>query len=205
MDLPGEDELTQTYRSASDNELLDLALAYDSLTEVAQDALRAEFERRGLEPPVLPDPVLEAELLPVVTVQQYRDLAEAQLAMSVLASAGIPCYLRDENTVRTQWLWSNVMGGIRLQVRDEDRAAAEALLQQPVPEQIRVDGEIPYDQPRCPQCGSLDIHTRFVDKRTLRASIPASEIPDPPPSRAWECGSCGALWLDLPDHPLELL
>jgi hypothetical protein len=143
MDLPRESELLQTYRSASDGELLDLALTYDSLTETAQNALRAEFARRGLEPPVIPDPAPEAEMLPLVTVQQYRDLTEAQLAMGVLESAGIPCYLRDENTVRTQWFWSNLIGGIRLQVREEDLAAAEALLNQPIPGQISVDGETP--------------------------------------------------------------
>ena len=143
MDLPRENELLETYRSASDGELLDLALTYDSLTEVAQNALSGEFARRGLEPPVIPDPAPEAEMLPVVTVQQYRDLTEAQLAMGVLESAGIPCYLRDENTVRTQWFWSNLIGGIRLQVREEDRAAAEALLNQPTPGQIPVDDETP--------------------------------------------------------------
>ena len=143
MDLPRESELLETYRSASDGELLDLALTYDSLTDVAQNALRAEFARRGLEPPVIPDPAPEADLLPVVTVQQYRDLTEAQLAMGVLESAGIPCYLRDENTVRTQWFWSNLIGGIRLQVREEDRAAAEALLNQPIPGQTPVDDETP--------------------------------------------------------------
>jgi hypothetical protein len=200
MDLPREDELRQTYRSASDNELLEIALTYDSLTEVAQNALRAEFARRELEPPVMPDPAPEAEPLPVVTVQQYRDLTEAQLAMGVLESAGIPCYLRDENTVRVQWLWSNLMGGIRLQVREEDRAAAEALLHQPIPEQIQADGGMPYDPSRCPRCDSLDIHMQFVDKSTLLGSIPASEMPDPAPTRAWKCGSCGAFWLDPSDH-----
>lgn len=201
MDLPRENELIRTYRSASDTELLELALTYDSLTDVAQTALRAEFARRGLEPPEIPEPTPEAELLPVVTVQQYRDLAEAQLAMGVLESAGIPCYLRDENTVRVQWFWSNLMGGIRLQVREEDRAAAEALLLQPIPEQIQVDGGIPYEQPRCPKCNSLQIHLQGVDKQTLQASIPASEIPDPAPTSAWRCSSCGTFWLDLRDAP----
>jgi hypothetical protein len=143
MDLPRENELLETYRSASDGELLDLALTYDSLTQMAQNALRAEFARRRLEPPVIPDPAPEAELLPVVTVQQYRDLTEAQLAMGVLESAGIPSYLRDENTVRTQWLWSNLMGGIRLQVREQDRIAAEALLNQPIAEEAPTGDETP--------------------------------------------------------------
>jgi hypothetical protein len=45
MNLPREDELAKTYQSASDNELLDLALTYDSLTEVAQNALCALSSR----------------------------------------------------------------------------------------------------------------------------------------------------------------
>jgi hypothetical protein len=63
--------------------------------------------------------------------------------MGVLESAGIPCYLRDENAVRMDWFYSNLLGGIRLQVREEDRAAAEALLHQPIPEQAPTDDETP--------------------------------------------------------------
>jgi hypothetical protein len=147
MDLPRGDELAQTYRSASDNELLELALAYDSLTEDAQNALRAEFEHRGLEPPVIPDEPPSVEFHKLVTVQQYRDLAEAQVAKGVLDAAGLPCYLRDENALRMQWVWSNLLGGVRLQVNEQDLEAARAVLMQPIPEQIQLDVDIPYDQP----------------------------------------------------------
>jgi hypothetical protein len=139
MDLPNESELTQTYRSASDQELLEIALTYDSLTDGAQRALRAEFERRGLEPPELPGPPPDLEFQKLITVRQYRDLTDAQLAKGVLDSAGIPSYLRDENLVRMDWFYSNSIGGIRLQVREEDRASAEALLSQPFPETIQTD------------------------------------------------------------------
>jgi hypothetical protein len=143
MDLPQEHELVQTYRSASDNELLDLALAYDSLTEAAQSALRAEFARRGLEPPEIPDEPPAAEFQKLITVGQYRDLTDAQLARGILDSAGIPSFLRDENTVRMDWFYSNSIGGIRLQVREEDRSIAESLLSQPGPEQAQVDSGNP--------------------------------------------------------------
>lgn len=102
MDLPGKDELAQTYRSASDSELLKLALTYDALTENAQTALRAEFERRGLEPPVIADEPLAGEFQKLVTVQQYRDLAEAQVAKGVLDSAGS----RVAYVMRTPSAWS---------------------------------------------------------------------------------------------------
>ncbi len=202
MDLPREDELRATYRSATDHQLIDLALTYDSLTEIAQRTLRAEFERRGLEPPEVPEATATPDLSRVVTVQQYRDLADAQLAKGVLESAGIPCYLRDENTVRTQWLWSNLMGGVRLQVREEDREPQRRLCyRNPSLEQIQTGDEIPYDQPRCPRCGSLDIDTQPVDERMVRTPMPSSELPVSFPARGWRCESCGALWVDLPDIP----
>jgi hypothetical protein len=200
MDLPREDELIQTYRSASDKELIELALAYDSLTEVAQSALRAEFARRGLEPPEIPDDPPTAEFQRLVTVQQYRDLAEAQVAKGVLDSAGILCCLRDENAVRLEWVWSNLLGGVRLQVNEQDREAAQEVLAQPIPEQIQVDGEIPYDQPRCPRCGSLDIHYQAIHERAGLASI-ILFVPIPIPKRAWICEECGAQWREAPDIP----
>jgi hypothetical protein len=202
MDLPREDELIQTYRSASDHELIELALTYDSLTAVAQSTLRAEFARRGLEPPEIPnDPSAPApEFQRLVTVQQYRDLTEAQVAKGVLDSAGIPCCLRDENAVRLEWVWSNLLGGVRLQVNEQDREAAQAVLAQPIPEQIQVDGEIPYDQPRCPRCGSLDIQYQAIHKRAGLASI-ILFVPIPIPKQAWICEDCGAQWREVPDLP----
>ena len=198
MDLPREDELAQTYRSASDNELLELALAYDSLTEAAQNALRAEFEHRGLEPPVIPDEPPAVEFHKLVTVQQYRDLAEAQVAKGVLDAAGLPCYLRDENALRMQWVWSSLLGGVRLQVNEQDLEAARAVLMQPIPEQIQLDGDIPYDQPHCPRCGSLDIHYQAIHERAGLASI-ILFVPVPIPKRAWLCKDCGAQWREVSD------
>jgi hypothetical protein len=200
MDLPLEDELAQTYRSTGDNELLDLARAYDSLTEHAQTALRAEFERRGLEPPEIPDDPPRPDFQRLVTVEQYRDLAEAQVAKGVLDSAGIPCCLRDENAVRLEWVWSNLLGGVRLQVNEQDREAAQALLAQPIPEQIQLDDDIPYDQPRCPRCGSLDIHYQAIHERAGMASI-ILFVPIPIPKQAWICKECGAQWREVPDDP----
>ena len=200
MDLPQEDELIQSYRSASDKELIELALTYDSLTEVAQSVLRTEFARRGLEPPEIPDAPPTAEFQRLVTVQQYRDLTEAQVAKGVLDSAGIPCCLRDENAVRLEWVWSNLLGGVRLQVNEQDREAAQEVLAQPIPEQIEVDGEIPYDQPHCPRCGSLDIHYQAIHERAGLASI-ILFVPIPIPKRAWICEDCGAQWREVPDVP----
>jgi Putative prokaryotic signal transducing protein len=193
LELPGHDDLLETYRQASDAALLDLALTYDTLTAPAQAALRSEFARRGLEPPVLPDAPPVAAYQRLVTVRQYRELAEAQVAKGALESAGVDCFLRDENAVRLEWVWSNLLGGVRLQVREEDKDAAEEILRQPIPEHIALSAEDSFEQPRCPRCGSLDIHFQGIHERLGMASIIAL-YPLPIPKRAWRCESCGAEW-----------
>ena len=45
-----------------------------------------------------------------------------------LEDAGIPAYLRDENTIQIDWLYSNALGGVRVEVAEEDVDAAKAIL-----------------------------------------------------------------------------
>lgn len=113
---------------------------------------------------------------PLTTIRQYREQTEALIAQSVLDSAGIYSFLMDENTIRVNWAYSDVLGGIRLQVAQEDARAAEEILSQPIPESIAVEGEEDYQQPKCPQCASLKVGTRLVGY--------------------WACDTCGSLWID---------
>ena len=79
------ENLAAQYAQMSETELMELARSYDGLLEVAQVALRAEFARRGLEPPVVEEPE-EWEFRRLVTVRRYRDLAEAYVGRSLLES-----------------------------------------------------------------------------------------------------------------------
>ena len=128
MSQPTPEELASLYRRYTNDQLIDTALQYDTLTAQAQSAIRAEFAARKLDPPEIPDPESLREPQELVIVGRYRDLPQGQMARSVLESAGIPCFLRDENTVRNDWLLSNLMGGMRLMVNANDREAAEAIL-----------------------------------------------------------------------------
>jgi hypothetical protein len=69
----------------------------------------------------------------LITIERFRDLPEALLAKGMLESAGITCFLADTELVRTDWLWSNLIGNMRLQVRAEDVDDALALLHEPIP------------------------------------------------------------------------
>jgi hypothetical protein len=45
----------------------------------------------------------------LVTLCRFRDIPAALLAKSILDSEGIECFLADENTIRMDWLWSNML------------------------------------------------------------------------------------------------
>ena len=53
---PSPDDLAARYAGMSETELMELARSYDGLLETAQVALRAEFARRGLKPPLVKEP-----------------------------------------------------------------------------------------------------------------------------------------------------
>jgi hypothetical protein len=133
------DRLALLYAALSDGELEQLAGETESLTDEARAALALEMSRRNLptekkgEADDLPSDG-RAEFRDLMTIRQFRDLPEALLAKSVLESAGIECFLGDDNLIRMDWLWSNLLGGIKLRVRQEDALEASRLLEGDVPQ-----------------------------------------------------------------------
>ena len=144
------DRLAELYAAMADEELQPLAHDFGSLSREGQEVLEAEFRRRDLTPevdlhvPTRGQDVMEWDDL--VMIRQFRDLPEALLAKGSLESAGIEAFLVDDNMVRMDWFISNLVGGIKLCVRQEDEEAALAALQQPTPGAIEVDGVGTYEQ-----------------------------------------------------------
>ena len=64
----------------------------------------------------------------MVTIATFSKVEEAHLLRMRLEDAGIPAYIRDENTIQIDWLDSNALGGVRVDVSDEDLDAAKAVL-----------------------------------------------------------------------------
>lgn len=66
--------------------------------------------------------------LDVQTVRLYNTPALAHVAQSVLAQQGIAAFVSDEHLMVTDLMPVVAMDGIKLQVRDEDLAAAIQIL-----------------------------------------------------------------------------
>jgi len=192
-----ETNFAEFYRSLSDSDLLQIGDDWYSLLEEAKTTLLAELGRRGLEfhEPV-PEEADELKYRDLTTIRQYRDLSAAIVARGAIESAGIFCFLKDENFVRLDWQMSNLIGGIRLQVAAADVEAAEAVLREPVPESIALTDQPLFEQPHCPRCDSIDIAWERHGRKAALVSLYLASLPLPRGSESWRCSSCGLRWVD---------
>jgi len=180
-------------------ELEKVALDFPSLTDVAKSALHSEMSRRDLTPPAEiaanhANEIAQSEARKPVMIRRYRDLPEASIAKSVVESAGIDCILADDNLVRLDWFYSNLVGGIKLLVPEKDADAAVQLLDESTPEKFAVEGVGEYEQPRCPKCGSMDVSLDGLNKPLTIAATHITNLPITVTTTGWKCHSCGHQW-----------
>ena len=179
------DRIRGVYSGMSDDELERVAATGYELSEIARQALEAEISHRGRGIAIAAPPGYDVyELNETVTVRKFRDLPDALLAKGSLESAGIEAYLFDENMIRMDWFYSNLIGGIKLKVNREDVEAANEILNQPIPDRLEISGVGNYQQPTCPQCHSLDVSYR----ERLRGYIAEQD------ALLGTCHACGKEW-----------
>jgi len=189
------------YSQMSDGELLQIALQPWALSDAAWEALDDELHRRDLELPE-PEPAPVApEKRNLILLRKFRDLPEALLAKGSLDSAGVESFLGDDNTIRVDWLWSNLLGGIKLLVDAENAETANEILNQPIPENFDIEGVEDYQQPHCPRCQSLDVSFEELYKPIAYGSLFVG-LPLPIHRKGWICQSCRHTWQEdeAPDN-----
>lgn len=193
--------LTQLYATLSDGELQKLAQDAASLTPTAREVLDDELDRRDLDDIPAPETAEpdQQPLQKLVTIRKFRDLPEALLAKGSIESAGIQCFMADDNLVRLDWFISNFIGGIKLQVHPKDAEAALQILDQPIPAEFGFEGAAAYEQPRCPKCYSLDISFEELNKPVAFATAYFG-MPIPLARETWVCHTCGRRWQQVTDE-----
>ncbi len=83
------------------------------------------------------------------SIQVYSNYIEAHITLGRLQEEGINCWLKDENTVTINPIWTTAVGGIKLMVAEVQAARATEILESIVHARQQ-------DNP-CPQCGSLNV------------------------------------------------
>jgi len=128
----------------------------------------------------------------MVTIGRFTKPEDAHLVRTRLAAGGVESFLRDEHTVQMYWLYSDAMGGVRLQVLDQDAARAREILAEPAEE---LSDE---DRPACPECGAEDVVHDETTRRVSFLSVLLFEIPLPVAKWRMRCRRCGHRWTAPP-------
>jgi hypothetical protein len=124
----------------------------------------------------------------LVTVASYSTPLDAHMAKSRLDSAGIDSLIFDEHTIAMNWLYSNLIGGVKIKVPEEDLEDARSVLGL---DGVEVEAEDSWGT--CPQCDSNDVEF-IADKRGAFLSWVLMGIPFFPVIKRLKCRGCGHIW-----------
>ncbi|HEY5793111.1 MAG TPA: DUF2007 domain-containing protein [Chthoniobacterales bacterium] len=72
----------------------------------------------------------------MITLARFEKPEEAHLVRMRLEAGGVPAFIQDENSIQIQWMYSNALGGVRLQIAEEDFERAKEILNEPPLENV---------------------------------------------------------------------
>ncbi|NBB78737.1 MAG: DUF2007 domain-containing protein [Verrucomicrobia bacterium] len=87
-------------------------------------------------------------------IATYSKPEEAHLAASLLEGNGITVNVRDADTVGNYWMYSNAVGGVKIEVPDAEVDKAKEILNLPK----EANGLL-----ACPHCGSGNVKMREMN------------------------------------------
>ena len=179
----------ELYEAMNDRKLEEMADRIGDLTEAAQQVLRAEMVRRGLDkkaPPVsYGEPIQFRDQL--TGIWAAKDAEEGQAAVELLESAGIPAYL---GTTQIELVDGGFEEELEIRVLPEFIQRANELLGERFPREPEEEPEEANDYAgTCPQCGSQEIVMRGLEPD-------AAPGPQGTDKYLWSCDACGHSWKD---------
>jgi len=138
----------------------------------------------------------------LVTIATFSEPMEAHLCQAKLEAEGVESYIADEHTIGTNWFYTNIVGGVKLQVRSSDVENAARIIQKKTPD---IDADFQEFEPEpdeekkkpeclCPQCKSTDVYFERFSRRFAFLSILFLRFPLPVFRKKWKCNDCGYEW-----------
>ncbi|RKU10202.1 phosphoenolpyruvate synthase [Candidatus Poribacteria bacterium] len=141
----------------------------------------------------------------LITIANFSHPTEADPVVAWLESEGIECFVTNEHTVTMNWLYSNAIGGVGVQVKAADVERANEILQavlnpnavgdEPTPTDSEMDQEgDATSEIRCPECGSENVYYEKFSRRLVFASWVILTVPLPFFRKKWKCQECAHLF-----------
>lgn len=128
----------------------------------------------------------------MVTLTKVSYIHEADIIVMKLQEAGVESFIADQTLTTINPLYSGAIGGIRIQIDENDLETAQAILFEAEP----VDKGIF----QCPKCSSDNIEYENVSKRSAFLSLFLINMPITWKKRKCTCQACGHRWKDTPEN-----
>lgn len=125
----------------------------------------------------------------LVTIASYSTPYEANMVKSLLESAGIPAFVADEYTIGMNWLYSNALGGVKVQVPESLATEAQTILASEVEPFATCESGVDA----CPKCGCKDTED-YLDKRNSFLTWVLLGLPLLLPTKMKRCKHCNHRW-----------
>ncbi|MCX6853679.1 MAG: DUF2007 domain-containing protein [Verrucomicrobia bacterium] len=130
----------------------------------------------------------------MLTIAKFSKVEEAHMLRLRLEAGGVRAFIPDENVVQMHWLYSNAIGGVRVQIAEDDFDRAKEILEDPG---IEPENTV---MPACPQCQSTNTAPDELPRRLSFLSLLLLGFPFMYSKTKWKCGQCGHVW-DLKNQP----
>lgn len=131
----------------------------------------------------------------LVKFKYYSNSIEANRDKQILASHGLQSFIANEQTIQSDWLLSQALGGIQLQVFDNEKEKAEQILQNFLDNELaklEVEHTIPnpdFDF-TCPKCGSNHLYRDENPGGLFGVSLLVLGFPLKEKSHVYHCYYC---------------
>lgn len=106
----------------------------------------------------------------LITFKTFDNSIDAHILKIKLESEGITCFLFDENIVSVNPLYSNLVGGIKLKINEEDLSHAKNIVLELEETPYTTDDEQVI---ACPKCQSTKIESGYKSMKSIGAVISA--------------------------------
>ena len=129
----------------------------------------------------------------LITLGSYSTSYEANLVKSVLAAFGIDAVLADEHAINANWVWSNLLGGVKVRVPESEAEAARDLIYAELNDEQDEEDAGGTAATTCPACQSPKTRY-FLDKRGSFLTWLVLGFPIIPAVSKRTCTNCGKKW-----------
>jgi len=135
----------------------------------------------------------------LITADVFVNPWDAHIVKGLLESEGIVVYIMNEHHIGANWMMSNALGGVKLQVVNENASLAIEILDSMNKGEYEgaLKEEFPSTQLNiCPECGSKGFKSKFSIRTTtlLLCTVFLASVFFPPRREYHTCLECGRKW-----------